>query len=164
MTNANINIIRKGATCTASAHLPYRAYLQAQASATAHGGEIVDFVDPKTNQKRFRATFDEVENAKKFIDEWRAAYAEAHAAYVPKSERDIDEVDAKADRDLAWLERGNTEGVKLFTGKGKGNSKPMTLNDFVIANPACTKAEAKAYGFKGTRDDLKALKKSLGVR
>ena len=51
--------------------------------------------------------------------------------------------------------------------KAKGSAtepKKLTLNAFVKANPTCTRKEANAYGFEGTREELKALKKKLGVR
>lgn len=47
--------------------------------------------------------------------------------------------------------------------KAKGNKK-STLENFVLNNPSCTRAEALAHGFSGTKSELALLKKTLGVR
>ena len=58
-----------------------------------------------------------------------------------------------------------TDSKKSTTSpkKAKGNSK-STLENFVLNNPSCTRAEALAHGFSGTKSELALLKKSLGVR
>ena len=125
--------------------------------AEAYGGKV----DTDKKSKLAKITFGDTMSANEFAKQFTQEYAEAHKAYTS----------AKAE--LAWLEKGNTKGVKLFTKatpssskkttKGKGNKK-ISLNDFVVNNPSCTREEAKAYGFKGTRAELKALKVELGVR
>ena len=83
----------------------------------------------------FRAEFKTVKNAKEFI-----AKAITHI--------DADDY-AKA--------------RKTEPKKTKGNGK-MSLNDFVVSKPNCSRKEAEAFGFKGTREDLRVLKRTLGVR
>ena len=53
---------------------------------------------------------------------------------------------------------------KKAKGSAKTETKKPTFEDFVKANPSCTRDQAKAHGFEGTRADLKALKVKLGVR
>lgn len=137
-------ITRKSNVITATCHLPYGAYRALRQLALDHNAEIGETAD-----RKLRLVFDEVETATAVADKFRTMYAEAHAAYVPKSERAPEPAPAQE--------------PKAPKPTGKGNAK-MTLNDFVIANPSCSKADAKAYGFKGTREDLKALKVKLGVR
>lgn len=139
---SKINITRTKNSVSATAHLPYAAYKHACELATASKGTI-----GRTTNGFFKADFDTVETADKFVRTWRADYAEAHAAYTPK-----EKTDKKADKK-----------TKPSSTK-KGNAKKMTLDDFIINNPSCTREEAKAYGFKGTRADLKARKVELGVR
>lgn len=140
---SKINITRSKNSVSATAHLPYGAYKHACELATAHKGTI-----GRNANGFFKADFDTVETADKFVRTWRADYAEAHAAYTPK-----EKTDKKAD----------TKKSKPSSTK-KGNAKKMSLDDFIINNPHCSRTEAKAYGFKGTRADLKARKVELGVR
>lgn len=119
-----------GKTATQSAHMAYTAYKSAQALVTAHNG-VIDFVDGKN----IKATFKSNKSAKAFVTAFESAYAEAHKAY--KS--------AKAD--LAWLEKGNTEGVKLFTKKATPSSTKKT---------APKKAKGNAFNF----DEVKGATKS----
>lgn len=50
-------------------YLPHAAYKSALALATAHKGEI-----GKTDKGNFKATFNSVETAKKFVAQWTAEY------------------------------------------------------------------------------------------
>jgi hypothetical protein len=111
--------------------------------AEAHDG-IVD-TDKKT--KLAKITFGDTDKANKFVAEFTKAYTEAHKAYTSKPKA------SKEDKPSSPKK----------TTKGKGNKK-MSLNDFIVNDPSCTRDEAKAYGFKGTRADLRALKVELGVR
>jgi hypothetical protein len=64
----NTKLTRKANTVTAT-YLPYAAYKNALALATTHKGEI-----GQTDKGNFKATFDSVATAKKFITEWTADY------------------------------------------------------------------------------------------
>ena len=141
MANITMNISKS--TVTASAHLPYGAYKRAEELALAYEGKI-----GRTAENHFTATFDKVKTAKKFKSEWEADYAKAHAAYTPKP------TEPKALK--------STKKSKPSSSK-KGNAKKMTLDEFIKANPLCTREEAKAHGFKGTRAELRAHKKELGL-
>ena len=135
-------------TAYATAHLPYGAYKGACERALAHEGTI-----DKTADGFFKATFSSNKIAKQFAKEHNDAYAQAHAAYVPKSEREPKPTPAP---------KKETKKTKPATGKGNSN---LTGNDWVKANPSCTRAEAAAHGLKGiTKQQLKALKVELGVR
>ena len=137
-----MNQTKKTVTAT---FLPYAAYKRAEALALAHGGEI-----GKTDKGFFQATFKTAETAKKFTSEWTAEYEAAHNAYVPKS------APAPAPKSAP------AKKTKATTGKGKSK---LTGNDYVKANPSCTREEAAAHGLKGiTKQQLKALKVELGVR
>jgi hypothetical protein len=137
-------------------YLPYAAYKSALALATAHKGEI-----GKTDKGNFMATFGSAKVAKQFVDEWTAEY-EANrkpvTEHAPKPAQKPTASKPTEPKPTASARKPKADAPK----KSKGN-KP-TLNDFVKANPSCTRDEAKAYGFKGTRADLKALKVTLGVR
>ena len=85
----------------------------------------------------YTATFEEVETATRVADALNAQYAE-HGVRMPEP--------------------------KQVKGDAPKAEKKMTLNDFIKANPSCTREEARAYGFEGKREDLKNLKKKLGVR
>ena len=138
---SKINISRSKNSVSATAHLPYGAYKHACELATAYKGTI-----GRTANGFFKADFDTVETADKFVRTWRTDYAAAHAAYTPKEKTEK-----------------STKKSKPSSTK-KGDTKKMTLDDFIINNPHCSRTEAKAYGFKGTRADLKARKVELGVR
>lgn len=87
----------------------------------------------------YKATFEDNTNATFVARMLNERYAE-HGVTMPEPKK----------------AKGKTEPRK---GKGK-----TTLNDFIKANPLCTREEAKAHGFEGTRAELKALKTKLGVR
>ena len=140
-----INQNKKTATAT---FLPYAAYKRAEALALSMGGQI-----GKTDKGFFKADFSSAKIAKDFVTKWTAEYAAAHDAYVPKSAPASEPTPAPA-----------KETKKSKPANGKGNSK-LTGNDWVKANPSCTREEAAAHGLKGiTKLELKALKKELGVR
>ena len=101
---SKINITRTKNSVSATAHLPYAAYKHACELATASKGTI-----GRTTNGFFKADFDTVETADKFVRTWRADYAEAHAAYTPK-----EKTDKKADK--------KTKPSSTKKGKGKDNS------------------------------------------
>lgn len=80
----NITITRTKNIANAT-YLPYPAYKRALELATAHKGEI-----GKTAEGNFKATFNSVETAKKFVAKWTADYeanrkVEPTVAPTPKS-------------------------------------------------------------------------------
>ena len=175
----NITITRTKNIANAT-YLPYKAYTRALALATELGGEI-----GKTAEGNFKATFSSAKIAEKFVKTWTAEYeankkptvAPTHEA-KPMSKRERQ--NAYIERQIATLEKSlkaegidpnevvsfNAHGAPVMSAKAtprKGKGK-TTLNDFIKANPLCTREEAKAHGFKGTRAELKALKAELGVR
>lgn len=64
----NTKLTRKNATVSAT-YLPYSAYKRANELATAHKGEI-----GTTAEGNFKATFNSVKTAEKFVKEWTAEY------------------------------------------------------------------------------------------
>ena len=145
------NIINRTAnTLNASARIPYGAYKALVQLAKDHNGEI------DKNPKGFlRVTFEDIETAKNVANRFRADYAEAHAAYVPKSEREP--VTNKAPK--------TTKKSKPSSSKKGDGIIETSGRKWVKANPSCTRAEAAAHGFPGiTKLELKALKRELGVR
>lgn len=112
--------------------------------AEAYGG----IVDTDKKSKLAKITFGAPTCAEEFVKQFTQEYTKAHKAYTKQTKS------------------AQGKGKKATTSspkKGKGNKK-ISLNDFVVSNPSCTREEAKAYGFKGTRAELKALKVELGVR
>jgi hypothetical protein len=85
----------------------------------------------------YQATFEEKETATRVADALNRVYDE-HGVRMPKP--------------------------KKAKGTAPTEAKKPSLDDFIKANPSCTREQAKAYGFEGTRADLKALKVKLGVR
>lgn len=139
-------------------YLPYAAYKSALALATAHKGKI-----GKDDKGNFMATFGSAKVAKQFVTEWTAEYeANRKPVSAPAPKRTQKTSSSKPTATKGKTKTTASSTKKTAPRKTKG-TKP-TLNDFVIANPSCTRDEAKAYGFKGTRADLKALKVALGVR
>ena len=63
------NTITRTKNTVSANYLPYAAYKSAITLATAHKGEI-----GKTDKGNFKATFNSVETAKKFVTEWTAEY------------------------------------------------------------------------------------------
>lgn len=157
----NITITRTKNIANAT-YLPYKAYTRALALATELGGVI-----GKTDKGNFKATFSSAKIAEKFVKAWTTEYEanrKVEVAPTPKStptqKSTTSEPTAKKSetKPTASTRKPKADAPK----KAKGN-KP-TLNDFIKANPLCTREEAKAHGFKGTRAELKALKAELGVR
>lgn len=66
MTNATITRTKNTVSAT---YLPYAAYKSAIALATAHKGKI-----GSTAEGNFKATFNSVKTAEKFVSEWTAEY------------------------------------------------------------------------------------------
>lgn len=140
-----------GKMATQNAFLAFAAYNRAKALVSEHNGTI-DFVDGKN----IKATFKSNKMAKTFVTAFESEYAEAHKAYEATKTSSTKKAEPKK------ATKPTVSKAKATPKKTKGN-KP-TLNDFVVAHPLCTREEAKAYGFNGTRADLKALKVKLGVR
>lgn len=97
------------------------------------------------------ALFKSKAKAQKFIDQFEVEYAAAHEAYEATK---VAEAPKKAEP---------KKKAPSSPKKTKGNGK-MSLNDFVVSKPNCSRKEAEAFGFKGTREDLRVLKRTLGVR
>ena len=77
------NTLNRTKNTVSATYLPYAAYKSAVALATAHKGEI-----GKTDKGNFKATFNSVETAKKFVTEWTAEYnanRKVEVAPTPKS-------------------------------------------------------------------------------
>ena len=149
----NIAITRTKTTVTAT-YLPYPAYKGAIALADMLDGKI-----GTTAEGFFKADFPTVTKAKAFVEAWTGAYEmarnERNAQKSTTSEPTATKTETKP---TASTRKPKADAPK----KAKGNK--TTLNDFIKANPLCTREEAKAHGFKGTRAELKALKAELGVR
>lgn len=138
---------KKNTIVTANAFVPGAGYKRLLALADELGGKVD--TDKKSNFAKI--TFGDTSNAKQFVDKFTQEYTKAHKAYT------------KQTKSAQGKGKKVAPSSSKKTTKGKGNKK-LTLNDFVVNNPACTREEAKAYGFKGTRAELKALKVELGVR
>lgn len=115
--------------------------------AEAHDGKV----DTDKKSKLAKITFGDTTSANEFAKQFTQEYAKAHKAYT-KQTKSANNSKSKA-----------TPSSSKKSNKAKGNKK-VSLNDFVVNNPSCTREDAKAYGFKGTRAELKALKVELGVR
>ena len=85
----------------------------------------------------YKATFDETETATRVRDALNALYAE-HGFVMPEP--------------------------KQAKGDSPKPEKTMTLKEFIKSKPDCTREEARAYGFEGTRAELKAFKVKCKVR
>ena len=148
MSKSFIN--RKINTITQSAHMPHSAYKALAQLGIDHNADIAK------NPKGFLIlTFGSVETAENVANRFRADYAAAHKAYVPKSEREPAQQTKSAK---------NPKSKPSQKGKPSPSEKKMTLDEFIKSKPSCTREEAKAYGFTGTKADLKAKKVELGVR
>lgn len=112
--------------------------------AEAHDG----IVDTDKKSKLAKITFGDTSKAKQFVDKFTQEYTKAHKAYTKQTKS---------------ADKGKAKATPSSAKKSKGNKK-ITLDDFIINNPSCTREEAKAYGFTGTRADLRAKKVELGVR
>lgn len=69
-----------------------------------------------------------------------------------------------ADERKAKAEEKRKEALAEWEKKHKAFKPSKALKDALKQNPCMTRKEAKAYGFVGTRDELKALKLELKVR
>lgn len=76
-TNTQITITRTGKTANAT-FLPYAAYKRAHELASEMGGKI-----GKTTEGYFKATFNSVETAEKFVKTWRAEYNDNRVVVEP---------------------------------------------------------------------------------
>jgi hypothetical protein len=142
-------INRKANTITQFERMPYGAYKALRTLAQDHNAEIVE-----SENGFLTLTFDEVKIAENVAKKFRADYAQAHAAYVPKNEREPEPTQKPS---------ASEKSKPSSSKKGKGSAK-MTLDEFITSKPSCTREEAKAYGFKGTKAELRAKKVELGVR
>ena len=151
----------KGKTATQNAHMAYTAYNRAQAMATEQNAKI-DFVDGK----KIKATFTSNAKAKSFVTAFESEYAEASKAYQAQKTSSSKPTQAKGKTSSTKKTETKKATPKKSTTspkKAKGNSKSK-LENFVLNNPSCTRAEAVAHGFSGTKSELALYKKSRGVR
>lgn len=138
-----------GKQASQDAHMAFTAYNRAKALVAEHNGKI-DSVDGE----KIKATFKSNKAANAFATAFESEYAKASKAYkATKATSSTKKAEPKK----------ATKKTSSSPKKAKG-SKKNTLNDFIIANPLCTREEAKAHGFNGTRLGLKELKTKLGVR
>jgi hypothetical protein len=148
------NIITRNAnTINANRFLVGKALDAFRTLVTEHNGEI-----GIGSNGFYKATFEDKETATRIASTLNAQYAE-HGVRMPEPKKAKTESYDSA-RDYEDLMDGY-DRAKASPRKGKGK---VTLNDFIKANPLCTREEAKAHGFEGTRAELKALKTKLGVR
>lgn len=131
---------------TQQAFVAPKAYKRALELINEFNGTITS-----EDKKPIVALFKSKAQAQKFLDQFESEYTVAHISYEATK---VAEAPKKAE---------SKKKAPSSPKKVKGNGK-MTLNDFVVAKPNCTREEAKAYGFKGTREDLRVLKRTLGVR
>lgn len=136
---------RKTFVATASCFFAGKMRTSALALADKYEGKVEEI--KIEGQPRYKFIFDEIENRDKFVASFDRAYAKAHKAHEKKAP--------------SSPKKKSAPKKKVAEGKG---SKKMSLDDFIINNPSCTRDEAKAHGFEGTRADLKARKRKLGVR
>ena len=132
MSKSFIN--RKINTITQSAHMPHSAYKALAQLGIDHNADIAK------NPKGFLIlTFDSVETAENVANRFRADYAAAHKAYVPKSEREPAQQTESAKNPKSQNGKGDAKWQKVvrkYAGKGKS------------ANSAVSKA-LKELGFSG---------------
>lgn len=103
------------------------------------------------------------------------ATARKHNGEIGKNSKGFLKMTFPSDKDAtackkeldAWWDSNKTtiqpSSEHAPTSKGNPPTK-MTLEAFIKANPSCTREQAREYGFEGKKDDLKTLKKKLGVR
>lgn len=157
----NITITRTKNIANAT-YLPYKAYTRALALATELGGVI-----GKTAEGNFKATFSSAKIAEKFVKAWTAEYEanrKVEVAPTPKSTPKAQKSTTSEPTATKTETKPTASTRKPKADAPKKAKGKTTLNDFIKANPLCTREEAKAHGFKGTRAELKALKAELGVR
>lgn len=130
---------------TQQAFVAPKAYKRALELINEFNGTITS-----EDKKPIVALFKSKAQAQKFLDQFESEYTVAH-------------ISCEATKVAEAPKKAEPKKTKSSPKKSKGNGK-MTLNDFVVSKPNCTREEAKAYGFKGTREDLRVLKRTLGVR
>lgn len=149
---------------TQQAFVAPKAYKRALELINEFNGTITS-----EDKKPIVALFKSKAQAQKFLDQFESEYTVAHEAYAMSKHKYPSPMEMYTWEALAEYaeedEPKQAEPKKAPSSpkKSKGNGK-MTLNDFVVSKPNCTREEAKAYGFKGTREDLRVLKRTLGVR
>lgn len=114
------NTITRTKNTVSATYLPYAAYKSAITLATAHEGEI-----GKTDKGNFKATFNSVETAKKFVTEWTTEYEanrKVEVAPTPKSTPAKKSTTSKstATKDKAKATASSTK--KSAPRKAKGNT------------------------------------------
>jgi hypothetical protein len=143
----NATITRKNATVHAT-YLPYPAYKRALELASAHKGKI-----GTTAEGLFKATFNSVEIAKKFVAEWTADYNANRKVEVAPTP---------------------TQKPKASKGKATDNKVVVTVDgkqflvDASALVPAQTSKKSKPTATKGkttssTKKTTKAPRKTKGV-
>lgn len=110
---SKITITRTNKSVSAT-YLPYAAYKSAIALATAHKGEI-----GKTAEGNFKATFNSVKTAQKFVNEWTAEYeANRKVEVVPAPKSTPKSTPAKK----STTSKPTATKGKTAPRKAKGNS------------------------------------------
>jgi len=138
-------------TLTATAYLPYGAYKALVQLAQDHNTEIA-----KTAEGFVAVTFDSVKTAESVAKKFRADYAEAHAAYVPKSERAEAYDPAREYEDLMDGKEYTIQGTANGDGcvlmpvnapkrtNGKGNAKLLKKLDKLAGKGKSANKQAAA--------------------
>lgn len=136
------NTLNRTKNTVSATYLPYTAYKAAHELATALKGEI-----GKTADGNFKATFNSVETAKKFVTEWTANYnanRKVEVAPAPKS----------------------APAQKPKASKGKTDLVTVTLDgvEYTVPASALVQKPTKASSTKkATAKKATAPKKSKGV-
>lgn len=132
-------ISRQNKTVSAG-HLPYSAYKSALAIAEALNGKI-----GKTEQGGFKATFNSVEQAKKFVAQWTQAYEDNRKVEAKPSKTEISKKSKSKSNDT-------TNNFVVVTVNGK---------EFLVDASALVPTKAKApSSSKKTTTEPKAKKTS----
>lgn len=118
------NALTRKANTVNAPYLPYAAYKRALELATAHKGEI-----GKTAEGNFKATFNSVETAKKFVAEWTAEYeanrkVEPTVTPTPKSTPKAQKTSSSKPTATKGKTKATTSSTKKTTAprKAKGNA------------------------------------------
>lgn len=139
-------------------------YKTAKKLALANKGEI-----GTTTDGLFKATFTSVKNANAFAKDFNAWYDTSKTtiqAPTPRTQNTAPtHAKGKALKDYTVkeleAELRTRKNATNAPNKGKGKAKKPTLDEFIKANPLCSRNDALAYGFKGTRGEFGAYKCKL---
>ena len=110
------NTLKRTKNTVSATYLPYAAYKSALALATAHKGEI-----GKTDKGNFKATFNSVETAKKFVNEWTADYEANRKVEVAPTPKSTPAKKSTTSKPTATKGK-TTSSTKKTPRKAKGNA------------------------------------------